>query len=158
MQIQLLSFQTPVSKTTLPLLLLMSILTSTLLRKHFIKLSMSPQLKQNYLSLDVRLVNLFKSLTSYTLLSSLILFTQLKGYLTPIFISINYSQLLSLETSDHTSTNTPTTLSNSGIVQVIKSDHFIHQLIKIQKNSTSLPYILTKSHGISARRKNTTTL
>jgi len=126
MQIQLLLFQILVSKTTLPLLLLMSILTSTLLRKHSIKLSMSPQLNQNYLSSDVRLVKLFKSLMSHILLLSLILFIQLKGYLTLIFIFINYSQLLSLKTSDHTSTNTPTTPSNSGIVQVMKSGHFIY--------------------------------
>ena len=148
-------FQILVSKTMLLILLLMSILTLTLLRRHSIKLLISLWLKQNYSLLDVGLVKLSKSLTSHTLLLSLILFMQLKEYLT---LPINYNQSLSLKTSDCISTNTLTIPLNFGIVQVMKSSCFICQLIKIQKNSISLPYILAKYHRILARRKNIITL
>ena len=153
MWIWLLLFWIPVSKTILLFLLLMSILTPTLLRKHYIKLLILLWLKQNYLPSDMGLVKLSKFLTFYVLLLSLILFIWLKKHLTSLFIPINYNQSLSLKILDHTSTNTLTIPSNSRIVQVMKSGYFIYWLIKIQKNLISLSYILAKHHGISTRKK-----
>jgi len=140
----------------LPLSSYMFTLAPILSRKHFITLSTSPWLKQNYSQSDVELVKLPNFLTFSILLSSLTLSIWLKEFLIPSLILINYNWLLSLKTLDCILTNTLTIPLNSRIAQAMISGCFTCWLIMTQKSLTSILSIPARCCGTLARRKNVT--
>lgn len=154
---QLLSSQIPVSKIILLLPSCMFTLAPILSRKHFITLSTSLWLKQNYSQSDAGLVKqpnfLIFSISSS---SSLTLSIWLKESLIPPLILINYNQSLSLKTLDCILTNILTIPLNSGIAQAMISGCFMYQLTMTQKSSTSILSIPARCCGTSVRRKNVT--
>ena len=119
--------------------------------KQFIMLLMSPAQKWNYLLLDVVSIKLHTSIIFPRLSSSLIPFMQSKEFLTLLFISSKFSQLLFYLTFTTSSTVIPTTLLNFGNAPAISSGIFITKLIKKLKYSNHYLSTHAKIHETSAR-------
>ena len=113
--------------------------------------------KRSYLSLNVISIKLCALIIFPRSLLLLILFTWSKEFLTSLFISSKFSQLLFCLTFIISSTVILTTLLNFGNVLAISSSIFITRSIKKLKCSNYYLSTHVKIHGTSARSVKATT-